>query len=758
MFTLKSFMHLPRFFDLIALTFLVICVAISLPKQTVTETIKCHEIEVPIVHNVDLDPLEYTFRATGDDPYFVLHLKGESRPIVGLITEISYSLASDDKRIFVYYTPYKNSNTGFKEEWKVVREVTSAQGYTALKWSFFKPVGKIRIDIPHNAVLTLKGLRVEYLIETATWVKGLLIAGLAYWFLRVFLLSIRWLKGASHHIQQLFTRHWLWLTILILSILKVWLVRGQSPFSYPSPYDDFLFLRLARHILDGDWLGPYTSTTLIKGPMYPIWIAFTFITGVPLLIAQHLLYIGACVIFIVALRPFVDRKSILLFFYAVLLFNPSTFSTQLLRVIREGLYPALILLVIACLVGLYNKREGSLGSMAVWAIGLGLSFSAFWLTREEGLVLLPTIILILGYSVYIQRFSKRRDRNKRIGICVLPLAIWAAAIISVCTLNYRTYGLFCIVELKTKEFQEAYGSLQRVQDEPWRRYIPVAKEARERIYKVSSAFAELRPYLEGELGRNWAKNHLYNYPDIPPDSGEIAGGLFMWAFRDAASHAGHHNSAGEAMTYYARITEEVNDACERGPFRCGPIRASLIPPWRSEYFSLLKNALPHVILKTVQFTHVTTHLFHSAGEREIINIFEDLTLSRLTPRHGELTNLMYQSKINRFKIEVLETIASLYKRAIPVLALIAFMCYLTSIFITLLRRHISFLFIAGTGILGAFVARIMMLAYFDISSFPSINQQYLAPCYLLLLLFLIAALADLSVLFPRLMRNAREIQ
>jgi hypothetical protein len=752
--TAKSFIRFPTILDLIFLALLVICVVISFPKQTVTEAINYLELQVPRTHNVDFDQLDYSFRATGEDPYFVIRILKALKPIIGLTTEISYSFNSDDRSIYVYYTPYKDSNAGFKEKWKAARQVSSAQGLTTLKWSFLKPVGRIRIDIPNNAVFTLKALQVEYLIETATWIKGLWIAVIGYWFLRLFVLFVRWFKGATHS-QQLLAKHWLWFTILILSTLKVWLVKGQSPFSYPSPYDDFLFLRLAHHILDGDWLGPYTSTTLIKGPMYPIWIAFTFVAGLPLLLAQHLLYIGSCAVLIVALRPFVGRKSVILFFFAILLFNPSTFSTQLLRVIRGGIYPALILLVFACLVGLYTRRDRTLVNMAVWAIGLGLSFSAFWLTREEGLVLLPSVILILGYIGYDLWRSKIQDRNKRMGVCVLPLGIWVGVIISVCTLNYYTYGLFCIVELKTKKFQEAYGSLQRIHYDPWRRYIPVAKGARERIYKVSPAFAELRPYLEGDLGRNWAKNHIYNYPDISPESGEIAGGLFMWAFRDAASHAGYHHNAREAMAYYGRIAEEVNAACESGALRCSPLRASLIPPWRSEYFPLLKDALPHVILKTVTFAHVTTHLFPSAGEREVINFFEDLTLSRLTPRHGELMNLVYQSKINRFKIEILQIITSLYKKAVPILAIIASICYLMSLFVTLLHRHISFLFITSTGILVAFIARVIMLSYYDISSFPSINQQYLAPCYLLLLLFLIMALADFLQLLPRLTRSAR---
>ena len=45
--------------------------------------------------------------------------------------------------------------------------------------------------------------------------------------------------------------------------------------------DDGLFLRLAQEISEGRWLGEYDHLTLVKGPIFPIFIAITSFTGLP---------------------------------------------------------------------------------------------------------------------------------------------------------------------------------------------------------------------------------------------------------------------------------------------------------------------------------------------------------------------------------------------------------------------------------------------------------------------------------------------
>src|SRR5213082_1227055 len=90
------------------------------------------------------------------------------------------------------------------------------------------------------------------------------------------------------------------LTFLFVA-LKLWLVAAQPVVAHANAsFDDRLFLALAEQILKGNWLGPYSQFTLMKGPMYSLFIAGTYLIGLPLPLAQHLLYLLGCALLVVA--------------------------------------------------------------------------------------------------------------------------------------------------------------------------------------------------------------------------------------------------------------------------------------------------------------------------------------------------------------------------------------------------------------------------------------------------------------------------
>src|SRR5438874_5257543 len=83
---------------------------------------------------------------------------------------------------------------------------------------------------------------------------------------------------------------------LILVALKLWLVAAQPVVAHANAsFDDRLYLALAEQVIKGNWLGPYSQFTLMKGPMYCLFIAGTFLSGLPLPIAQHLFYLFGCI-------------------------------------------------------------------------------------------------------------------------------------------------------------------------------------------------------------------------------------------------------------------------------------------------------------------------------------------------------------------------------------------------------------------------------------------------------------------------------
>ena len=249
------------------------------------------------------------------------------------------------------------------------------------------------------------------------------------------------------------------------------------------------------------------------------------------------------------------------------LLNPVVQSTHL-RVCRAGSAPHERLpkpdLADSSLrLGLFTYRERPRRQLVAWSFALGLALSAFWLTREEGVWLAPSLALIVGFSAYTLWRSSNADLRARLIIHVVPFLILGSALLTVSALNKAYYGVFATVEFKAPAFLSAYGSLCRVEHAHWRRYIPVPKETREEIYRYSPAFAELRPFLEGAIGDGWTVPSA-SLPGGEDIAKEMAGGWFMWALRDAVAAAGYCQNGKSAMDFYSRLAREVNRACDDG--------------------------------------------------------------------------------------------------------------------------------------------------------------------------------------------------
>ena len=98
------------------------------------------------------------------------------------------------------------------------------------------------------------------------------------------------------------------------------------------------------------------------------------------------------------------------------------------RVLREGIYPALTILVLACAIGLSGRYDRTLKSLAFWSTGLGFALSGFWLTREEGIWIVPPVLLIIGLTALKVWQTFRFDWRRFTLLCVLPFGIWIIAI------------------------------------------------------------------------------------------------------------------------------------------------------------------------------------------------------------------------------------------------------------------------------------------------------------------------------------------
>jgi hypothetical protein len=357
---------------------------------------------------------------------------------------------------------------------------------------------------------------------------------------------------------------------------KLWLISDYSITAGYAPHDDYLFVRLALSILDRKWLGPFDHLTLAKGPFFSIWLAAMNLLSLPYVVALQFSYLTACVTLLVALRPFNLARRSQSFLFMVLWFSPASFAATDFRVERSALYPSIVLLAVAFAVGLAIRARQSLRPSMAWPIGFGLSFAAVWLTREEGVWLAPTLLLVLLSSL---------KRWRILQYWFLGAAVVLGCLALIAGMNHIFYGRFMILQGRDPAFENAYRAMTRVGDDSPRLMVPMSAQAVESARAVSPAFAEIAPFvLEGLW--SWRDTAKRNWVDLYPDGivkqtlstdNEAIGGYFVWQFLEAVVRAGYYKNAATAHDYYARLARELNSACDERQIMCRSSGEDVVP-------------------------------------------------------------------------------------------------------------------------------------------------------------------------------------
>src|SRR5258708_1907346 len=448
-------------------------------------------------------------------------------------------------------------------------------------------------------------------------------------------------------------RGWFW-AALVLTALKLWLTSGQAIYAIgPAFHDDRVLVDRAGRIINGEWVGPYNQYTLAKGPLCPLFIAGAFWIGLPLLLAQQILYAVSCAAVTRAVAPWVRPGSAQFSLYALLLWNPMSYDAgNLGRLMRQNLYTPLGLLVIAGLVQLFVRRRESWRRQAGSATLAGLALGCFWLTREESVWLLPAVGLLLGgLALSLGRELRERWRALSVSLGLIVVAALLPVLI-ICTLNLRYYGWFGTVEFHAPEFKAAYGALTRLQAGPELPQVPVTRQMREVAYKFSPAFARLRPYFETFVSDNWSEKALFSATER-----QIRGGWFIWALRDAVTAAGVAPDAGSAMRYYQLVADELNPACDAGWVAARPPRTGFMPPLTASLARPLADGAVEYGAFFIFFKNFTAHAPDSLGDYAELKPFRDLTGTRLSfaPRSPDPAPPS-QSALDAWKVDLLENI------------------------------------------------------------------------------------------------------
>ena len=563
-----------------------------------------------------------------------------------------------------------------------------------------------------------------------------------YWHVTLFVIALA--LGAwcwSRYRQTDRTEMWLGWLALSAGGAKIWLATGQPQFAVPvALHDDRIFLRLATYLLSGNWLGPYDQLTLVKGPFYPLFMAGVSKLRLPLTLAHNLVYIAAGWLFVRALRPLQlpgwIRASLLL---GILLCPVLAGTNPFVRAWRQPLWPGLVLLAVAGAIGLALRDGVRACWKAAWVLLAGSAMAAMWMTREEAIWTVPMLLLPLLYAGW--RSVSSRSAPGHTPWLVAPVVLASLAVGVVSWKNYSTYGFWGIVELREDSFIAAYSALSRVEPHDLDRRITVTRAARELIYEVSPAFASLRQEMEEGVGAKFMKITQDRTDIHGVEEREIAGGLMLFALRDAVGLSGQARSADSARAFYRRLADEVNSACADGRLpRCLSPRHTLWPPWYSNY-------LPKIVwaglsgANLIMSYRLDPNPVPSIGSAEDLQWVERVTHDRVSPADPEKAMALRSV----WRVTVLRVSILAYRYGMSVFFPVASAVWLLLVARALYRWELGPLILISTALVLGIAANLAVVAIIDATSFSAVKSGsgYLGPSIPLAVCFVGLVFAEL---------------
>jgi hypothetical protein len=361
-----------------------------------------------------------------------------------------------------------------------------------------------------------------------------------------------------------------------------------------APHDDGLYIGHALNILQTGWLGPFDQLTLAKGPGYTLFLLAGYATGLSITVMHALFYLAGALCAAIATARLTTVAWSAPLTYVVLLFHPAMYA---FRVTRDAIYSGQTLLIwgMSVLLILACRR----GRFSPWlAASAGVLLGWYWLTREEGVWILPGLLLLFAGAGWMQH---REGGSLRPLFKSLATFVAAAIGLNVAfaAVNNATYGKFVGVDFKEANFERALDRLQSVQVGERIPYIPVPEAVRMKVYAVSPAFAELRPGLDNAPpGTGW---RAPGCAMLPSTCADIAGGWFVWAFRNAVSEQGYYASPAKASAYYRRLGDEIQAACDAGRLVCSGSWIPLMPPIPPTQLALIPARVVAAIARLTLF-------------------------------------------------------------------------------------------------------------------------------------------------------------
>lgn len=406
---------------------------------------------------------------------------------------------------------------------------------------------------------------------------------------------------------------------VIVSNIPIWVLANEL-------YDDHMMVTMANNILSGSWLGIYNSNTLVKGCFFPLLLVIMRIFGLSYIPTMNLIYSLSCIYFIYTIKDLFKNKKLLGILYLVLLLNPVSYAAWTAqRVYRNGVTISQVLIIIGSMFAIYsNIKEKGIKKALVYSIVGGLALGSFWNTREDGIWILPFVLVVTIVVVVLSIIKYKNELKlclKKIMVGILPMLILMCCMNLIRLINYKVYGVFVYNEINDGYFGKTIQSLYSIKTDENIQYVTVTKEKINIACEASPTLNSIKTQLINSID-------AWDVCDRTPNDGQVEDGWFWWTFKAAVESSGHYRTASESNEFYKKVYEELEQAKKENKFETQfTMPAKLMSPWKSEYFTKEICTMGEMLSYMINFETVSVINGEGKyiGDSSVIRDYEALT-------------------------------------------------------------------------------------------------------------------------------------
>jgi hypothetical protein len=346
---------------------------------------------------------------------------------------------------------------------------------------------------------------------------------------------------------------------LSLTILapRWWLVDAGS--------DDLLYVRQALSLKSGDWLGSFAEGGGLKLPGFQIYLAILSFSKIPFFVGVFAIQVlGALLI-----RDYFEKNIEGKFYKTVFAFcvlAPAMFSANNSRLLRDGFYSALLVLLFGISLQFFiriKQMDEAKTKNFAWPL-ISFATVSTWIafTREETIAFIFFDLVLIASVVLVARWNRSGVMLalKFMMVCLIFFGVSNFAIQNMNEKYYKTPSASFLQSGPLIDLIDEWSRVKPISDNP---RILISAAQRERIYKEIPSIGSKSEKLESYLG--WYSGASCGQANVCDDIG--SGWTFWGLFYGVTEGDGRIN--GDDFNAEVRsMTRAVQSFCQSNRENC----------------------------------------------------------------------------------------------------------------------------------------------------------------------------------------------